>query len=149
MHGYSSYADFVLQHSLLGSAGAAAAFCHQLAAELQPGAFAAVSQLQQQEQTAQQQQHEALSGSDLPYMLHQVCLQRQAVGVRTAAAAIAAVAASAAWQSSPSCLSRGASVWLVCNCPNSICHTSHLSAKQHMVAGSTTTANPTEYTAQS
>jgi Zn-dependent oligopeptidase len=50
MHGFDSYADFVLQNSLLDSPTAARAFCQQLAEVLQPPAVKALAQQQQQQQ---------------------------------------------------------------------------------------------------
>lgn len=67
MQGGHSYADIVLQHSLLGSPAAAAGFCEHLAAALQPAAEAAVAVLQQQQQ-------EGTAGSDLPHHMHKVCV---------------------------------------------------------------------------
>jgi uncharacterized membrane protein YgcG len=66
MHGFDSYADFVLQHSLLGSPTAARAFCQRLAEVLQPAADRPVAQLQQQQQQQrgkQGPQQDAMSSS--------------------------------------------------------------------------------------
>jgi hypothetical protein len=81
MQGSSSYVDWVLRHSLLGSWQAAAGCCEQLAAALQPAAEQAARQLQLQ----QQQQHRGgsddgqLHGADVAYCLHQVSRQYNAI----------------------------------------------------------------------
>lgn len=79
MQGYSSYADLVLPHSLLGSCDAAAAFCEQQAVALGAAAAAARQQLQQQPQQPQQpglgncnNETSELPGPDLEHLLFKV-----------------------------------------------------------------------------
>jgi hypothetical protein len=72
MHGCDSYADYVLQHSLLGSSQAAHAFCKRLAAELQPAAAQAVDSWQQAQGQPQVQEQQELSGGDVPRCARQV-----------------------------------------------------------------------------
>lgn len=86
VHGCDSYADLVLQHSLLGSAESASAFCQELAAALQ-----AAAQQQQQQQAGHglegsphhAQFQASTSGSDLPNQHHQVGCTHQTCSQRT------------------------------------------------------------------
>jgi hypothetical protein len=74
MQGYDTYADLVLQHTLLGSCQAATAFCEELVAALAPASVAAVQQLQGQPVVVGPEGGgPELRASDLEYKLQQVC----------------------------------------------------------------------------